>query len=289
MNYRNMPPEVHKLSTIPGDWTRKDWFNYSELGLTSAHIPMLIEIVRNSKEFWGDDVDDGEYYVPLHAWRALGQMQAQEAIPVLIDTLAWIDEIDSDLIQEEMPDVFGRMGIAAAPMLSAYLSETGNELWGRLVAAEGIAIIAGRIPTFRDEAVQVLTRALDRFEQEDPVFNGFIINFLSKLNATEAAPLIEAAYRSGRVDDSIPGDWEDFQVNTGMLPQRRTQRYHRQLFQDAFTDGVYRDLDIVVGDLSQGEPTPENKKAHALELKTEKKEKKKRKEAKSKRKKNSKK
>jgi hypothetical protein len=36
----------------------------------------------------------------------------------------------------------------------------------------------------------------------------------------EAAPLVEEAYRADRVDELVMGDWEDFQVEVGLLDQR---------------------------------------------------------------------
>jgi hypothetical protein len=40
----------------------------------------------------------------------------------------------------------------------------------------------------------------------------------------ESAPVMEAAFAADRVDISINGDWEDVQVELGLLPERRTPK-----------------------------------------------------------------
>ena len=46
--------------------------------------------------------------------------------------------------------------------------------------------------------------------------NGFLIRYLIKLQAVEAAPLMERAFAADRADLSIVGDWEDAQVDLGL-------------------------------------------------------------------------
>ncbi len=52
--------------------------------------------------------------------------------------------------------------------------------------------------------------------------NGFIIADLAELGATEAAPLMEEAFAVERVDLSVGGDWEDIQIELGLLAERKT-------------------------------------------------------------------
>ncbi|MEO1068183.1 MAG: hypothetical protein AAFW95_03565 [Cyanobacteria bacterium J06638_6] len=77
-----------------------DWPNYvQELGLTAEHIPALIHMTQDD-QLWSfffedpnapDDETAGEsaldpdvaLWAPIHAWRALGQLQAAEAVQPL--------------------------------------------------------------------------------------------------------------------------------------------------------------------------------------------------------------
>jgi hypothetical protein len=50
------------------------------------------------------------------------------------------------------------------------------------------------------------------------------------LQATEAAPLIEGAFAARRVDPMVMGDWEDVQVELGLLsPEVVEQRSSKRL------------------------------------------------------------
>jgi hypothetical protein len=52
--------------------------------------------------------------------------------------------------------------------------------------------------------------------------NGCLISDLIDLKAVEAAPLMARAFEARRVDLSVAGDWEDVQVELGLLAQRET-------------------------------------------------------------------
>ncbi|NJN21787.1 MAG: hypothetical protein HC812_12155 [Leptolyngbya sp. RL_3_1] len=103
--------------------TIKSWPNYVEaLALTADHIPALIELVQDATlwQFWDEDIPEADlpeldpaiepFSAPIHAWRALGQLKAIAAIPVLIQVLV---QQDVDWCWEELPEVFGLIGPAA--------------------------------------------------------------------------------------------------------------------------------------------------------------------------------
>jgi len=76
----------------------------------------------------------------------------------------------------------------------------------------------------RGTTVEFLSSFLRDWQDQDPEFNAFVISRLMDLNATEAAPLMAAAFEAGAVDLSVAGDWEDVQVHMGLLPRRITPR-----------------------------------------------------------------
>ena len=82
--------------------------------------------------------------------------------------------------------------------------------------------IGKRHPEARDDCVTALTQGLESFASQDPGLNGFLISSLVDLKAVEAASLMENAYAAGSVDISIVGDWEDAQIELGLLDERQT-------------------------------------------------------------------
>ncbi|MDE3088600.1 MAG: hypothetical protein KGJ80_04360, partial [Chloroflexota bacterium] len=84
--------------------------------------------------------------------------------------------------------------------------------------------IAQKFPDSRAECVAAITRQLERFTDNDPALNGFLLSDLLDLGAVEAAPVIERAFAAKKVDASIAGDWEDAQIEFGLKKERTVPR-----------------------------------------------------------------
>ena len=65
-----------------------------------------------------------------------------------------------------------------------------------------------------------LTVQLEKFAEQSETLNAFLISPLWDLRAVEAMPVIEGAFASGRVDESVLGDVEDVQIEFGLKAQR---------------------------------------------------------------------
>lgn len=242
----------------------KGWINYLALGITQEHIPDLIRMATDhSLRFEYFDTDkypdfeesESSYWTPIHAVRALGELHATQAIEPLLALLDRAEELDDEWMNEDFPEVFGLLGPAALAPLAAHIADPSRAEFARIYAMDGIEHIGIRHPEARDEAVQILMRQLEHYEDdqenEEDIYeiNDFLISNLVKLKAIEAAPLIERAFAADRVDAFITGDWDDVQVELGMKPReeveekRRQEQIARQQSRAALSsDDVYPDL-----------------------------------------------
>jgi len=77
-------PPVDKLLTYGESnlMTPDKWPDYQELGIGPEHIPDLIQMATD-EELNEADVESREVWAPTHAWRALGQLRAVEAVEPL--------------------------------------------------------------------------------------------------------------------------------------------------------------------------------------------------------------
>lgn len=201
------------------DWEK--WDDYLALGFTRALVPELIHILENATEIWEQaGEEDRVEWAPIHAWRALAQLGAVEALPAMLRLHE--REGESDWVGEGIPVALSRLGPAVLGDLRAYLCEPDHETWTRVIVARAIQLIADKSAEHRPDSVAVLSAGLELFEQNDETVNGFIISYLAELNARETAPLVERAFQSGRVDLSIMGDYEEFQIAVGLLKERLT-------------------------------------------------------------------
>jgi PBS lyase HEAT-like repeat-containing protein len=223
MTSNTYPPPVDQLLTF-GEYQRlAEWPNYMELGLGPEHTPDLIRMAVD-EELNRAESDGLEMWAPVHAWRALGQLHAEAAIEPLISLFRTIDEEDNQWADEELPIVFGLIGPAAMPALTAYLDDPANGLYARIAAVSSLRRIAEVHPETRAECVAILTHRLEEGAAADPTLNGFLLASLLDLKAVESLPVMERAFAANWVNESIAGDWEDVQIEFGLKEQRDTPR-----------------------------------------------------------------
>jgi PBS lyase HEAT-like repeat len=229
MNTTTYPSPVDKLLTIgePNPAGAQDWPNYLELGLGPEHIPDLLRMLADNELFDPELLKEGaekpEGWAPHHAMRALGQLRDVSAVEPLLsqsDRLIDYDEGLGEWGMEELPEVYGLIGPAAIPALTAYIADKSHGLDSRTNAATGLEKIAEMHPEAREEIVAALTRQLESAQENDPRLNAFIIDNLINLQAVEAAPVIERALATDSVDMDIVGDWDDVQAALGLKPRQ---------------------------------------------------------------------
>lgn len=166
-------------------------------------------------------------WAPQHAWRALGQLRAEAAIEPLLGMLWRIGEDFDDQIGEELPKVFGLIGPVAIPGMAGYLENASNPLWARISAARNLCKIGEKHPEAAETCANALCVEMERFAGNTPVLNGFVLSYLLNRKAVGAVPVIERAFAAESIEPSIAGDWEDAQVELGLLEKRISQQNPR--------------------------------------------------------------
>ena len=120
---------------------------------------------------------------------------------------------------EDLPLVFGMIGPACIPALTDYLGNDNHSSWSRVAAADGLASIAKSSPGHQEDCIQRLTAALSRHKQQPPELNGCLVAKLLDLEATDAATIIEKAYKEGPMDETICGSWARVQIELGLATE----------------------------------------------------------------------
>jgi hypothetical protein len=205
------------------DARSRPWPDYLALGINAEHIPELIRLVRHTHSIWNDEeFSDDLAFTPLHAWRALGQLQTQEAIDPLIFLVHENEELDIDWIGEEIPQVLSMIGPKSVASLRAYMNMPDKKMWATITITHCLELIGNQYPDSRGECVAIIQQTLEDYPENDETLNAFLISYLVDLNAVEALPLIERVFASGNVDLFVGGDFEDVQIELGVLKERQT-------------------------------------------------------------------
>lgn len=194
------------------------------LGVTTEMIPDLIATILDEQYY--EDYDSYEGFPHLYAYIALGQLKTPAAIDGLIlGVKKWAHTDWFEWFCEEMPDIFGAIGPVAIGQLIELLQDKSLTFDARSCALHYLLPISVAHPEERDRCIAALVSELEKFDDNDPELNGYIVMYLvADYKAIEAVPIIEAAYAAERVDPAFIGDWEDVQVEFGLIPKRTTPR-----------------------------------------------------------------
>lgn len=226
---------VSKLLTV-GESEIDSWADYLEMGFTREHIPELIRLLEDEELRWMENPDDDmeddlpEWYAQIHAWRTLAQLKAEEAIPALLGILHEIDDYGDDWYGEESFEVFPMIGSAAIGPLAEYLADTKHGTWARVAASASLEKMAKEHPETKVECVAAIITALRSYKDNDESLNGSLISDLVQMGvAREHLDLIEEAFKSGKVDEAVDGDFEDLQIALG-LKEKRSKPHSNPFF-----------------------------------------------------------
>ncbi len=182
MNATTYLSPVDKLLTIgePDPAGSQNWPNYLELGLGPEHIPDLLRMLADNELFDPELLKEGaekpEGWAPHHAMRALGQLRDVSAVEPLLNQSERLIDYDEGLGEwgmEELPEVYGLIGPAAIPALTAYIADKSHGVDSRTNAATGLEKIAEMHPEAREEIVAALTRQLESCSREQPQIERF--------------------------------------------------------------------------------------------------------------------
>ena len=208
-----------------------EWRDYKQLGLSPENVPDLIRMAvdeqLNNAPTEGDSI-----WAPVHAWRALGQMGAADAVTPLLSLFQRIDKCDDDWAQSDIPKALAQIGMAALEPAANYLADVTHDEWARIAAADTLGQIGRAKPDLRAECVTKLAAQLKKYSEQSESLNAFLVSPLWDLRAVEVMPLIELAYAANCVDESVLGDVEDVQIHFGLKTKRERppQRNHLTRF-----------------------------------------------------------
>jgi len=195
------------------------WPDYLKLGLTHEHIPELIHMVTDRELLWADQ-NSLEVWAPVHAWRTLAQLRAEEAIKPLMGLFNELS--DDDWASDELPEVIALLGGKAIQPLREYLFDSSNKEFARATAASCLEEIGKKHSSFKNDCISILADYLKHANIDVPTLNGLVIAHLIGLNAIGSIDVIREVFNNGNVDISVAGDLEDVEIALGLRTKRET-------------------------------------------------------------------
>ena len=222
--YKDLPKHL-KLLFEWGDprdksHSYRDWEDYLHHGFSDADVPALLELLVDEQLNESEDVNQA--FVPLYAWRILGQLKSVEAIEPLL-TLA-IESDDNDWIGSEVPVVLGMIGKPAMAPLAEMLLDKTEEEYAKQITAETLAEMAKKYPELREEVIHHFRTYLQSPSPDYYLHNGLLVAYLIDIEATELIDEIRALYEKDYAELSVAGDIEDVEIALGLRQERSTPK-----------------------------------------------------------------
>ncbi len=183
------------------------WPDYLAYGFTRSDVPLLIGLVGD-QSLHGADVDSADVWVPLHAWRVLGQLGSEACVEPLLSLL---DEglVDDDWARDELPTVLGMVGEAAIDGLGRYFADGSRGEYSRAIAAEALKSVVERCPQSRARVLDIFSAYLASPDNSAAELNGLLLCCLIDLRAVESLDAVQQLFESGCVDVSYAGQFEE--------------------------------------------------------------------------------
>lgn len=215
---RTYQPPLDKLLTL-GEPNDTNWPDYPAMGFTQEHIPGLIGLA-NDVLLRDDESESPEGWGPVHAWRALGQLKAKEALLPLLENLGKLIGNIMDGIDEwafdELPIVFAMIHPEDISPFTRILTDRRFSNNERFVIINALQKMIEQSPQTTSHCKEVLLEELKHFEENDDEFNGYLISILVDAKVKEALPWIERAFEADMVDPSFCGDLDDILIDFGL-------------------------------------------------------------------------
>jgi len=199
----------------------RDWPDYLKLGLTQTNVPELIRMATD-RQLHRANGDSLEVWAPLHAWRSLAQLKAEDAARPILEMLEELE--DDDWFHSELPRVMSMIGPSAIPVLAEFMANDRIEPINRIEIPDSLGKIAQTYPGHRKECTEILNRQMEKFEAECDVLNAYVIGGLVDLGETKYIATIREAFSRNCVDLQVLGDVEDVEIMLKLREKRDTPR-----------------------------------------------------------------
>src|SRR3990167_1921665 len=216
-----MPSNAQKLQKIGRPSSGHKWPDYvQEYGLDASDIPDLITYITD-KTFLDSRPSSRKFWAPLHAWRALGQMQAEAALAPLLQQMPEL--LEDDYAVAEIPVVLGMLGPAAIEPAYTLLCAADEDETLRIMGLDTLTEVAKRHPQEKARVLALYDRYLDSPDPAATGLNSLLVLQLAELGALDFWPRVVPLFEQGWVDETLL-DLEDAEIEFGLREERDSPR-----------------------------------------------------------------
>jgi len=194
------------------------WADYLKLGFEEKDVPDLLQLICD-KSLRSDEAGTNETWVPMHAWRTLGQLRSAKAVSTLIVLFEHLPYHDWAL--KDLGTVLGMIGEPAIELLSIYMKESRKPDFARAMAYDGLVEVVRNHPHCRDRVLDSFRDYLAQPDTSCKSLNGYLVGRLLDLGAVELVDGIRHLFGSGCVDSTCAGGLKEVELELALRAKNR--------------------------------------------------------------------
>ncbi|OUS16155.1 hypothetical protein A9Q88_08330 [Gammaproteobacteria bacterium 50_400_T64] len=199
----------------------RDWPDYLQYGFEPSDELALIALIGD-KSLHGAAGDSMDVWVPLHAWRTLGQLRSEKAVMPLIELFEVL--VDDDWALHELPTVMGMIGSVAIEPLGDYITQATHDEFARATAMAGLSEIVKQHPSLRSKVLEHYRHYIQQADNSASTLNGLLVSYLLDIDAKELIDDMRDLFNRQCVDITCAGDIEDVEMALGLRLERSTPK-----------------------------------------------------------------
>lgn len=116
------------------------------------------------RSLWTAELPD--WWAPVHATYLLGALATETVIMPMLSSLRWSDAYDCEWVVEELPSMFGTIGLAAREPLEQVVCDRSAGWSARAMAMDSLAAICLRNPEAEAEIMRMVATVLGDESEE---------------------------------------------------------------------------------------------------------------------------
>ncbi len=237
------------------EWEGQDGYYVTTCRISADDVPGLIDIALK----WSD-VDwtpnpipprtDEEIasLLPVTAWRALADLQADAAVEPLLQLLRDCNDPHDEWLADDLPHFCSNIGEPAIQPLIPLAADPSLKEFVRTIALRSLGLVARNHPGTHERIVGCLTEIMAQAVEGHRTFNSLLLEELVDLGAVQAAEPIERAFSRNLIDHGMVGDWEQVRRELGVeglgLPMPKNPHHSVKMLDTSQGDGIFSDLPL---------------------------------------------
>jgi hypothetical protein len=212
---------IEKLRTlckhIPSKFTPSELEeNYSSLGINISDTDALKAIVSDYQNY-EDSEDEMDFFILVHAWRALYQVNpSEETFTFLLSCATNLDFSDNDWFNDDLVEIIASTSEKRLHLVDNFIANVKQECSG-LHVIEGLFNVYKKQPELKAKCTEILVKHFQSYATNHHDVNGIILSGILDCGAgLEHIDLIRAAFAANTINETWAGDITAVEIGLGL-------------------------------------------------------------------------